>query len=122
MFPDPPKKASLEGVPELGLCSGSFALDLVDAFRRKMSLIVATSGPQVDDLRLLELENRKLPRVIPPSWLDSTEGGRPESCCPDLSRRRNPHRDDPSEPSLSFLIRPLLTLSVRLELKAHKSE
>ena len=65
VFPEPPKKASLEGVPELGLCRGSFAFDFVDAFRRKMSLIVATSGPQVDDLRLLELENRKLPRVMP---------------------------------------------------------
>jgi hypothetical protein len=64
VLPDPPKKASLEGVPELGLCKASF-VDLVDAFRRKMSLNVAESGT-VDDFRLLELENLKLPRVIAP--------------------------------------------------------
>jgi hypothetical protein len=122
VLPDPPKKASLDGVPELGLCSASL-VDFVDGFRRKMSLSDDASGPPPadEDFRLLELENRKLPRVKPPnSWLDSTDGGRPESCCPDRSRRRNPHRDEASEPSDSLRCRPRLMLFVRLKFEKKK--
>ena len=122
VFPDPPKNASLDGVPELGLCNASL-VDLVEGFRRKMSLSDDASGPPPadDDFRLFELENRKLPRVKPPnSWLDSTEGGRPESGCPDRSRRRNPHRDEASEPSDSFRFRPRRMLLVRLKFLSHR--